>query len=1113
MESNNRIQQFLNEVRRLRARNIGLNGVFIAAIVLTTGFLLVSLLAYFVPGFGNFFPYFLVLWSLPMGWVIFRYFIRGMFGNFSQESAALLVEEKTGGLENNLINSVQLQPLLQEQQTRPSGISSSFIKELMDRTSHRVESIQPETLLPRKELFRNRNIFVTLLTILSTLFLFWPNLFSEGFRNLMAPPAEARINQSDPSETAVNGTSGSQTSFNLENLKLTFNYPAYTRLKQVTLEPSDGKIQVLPGTEVVLTATFDRPVKNAELVLNSRDFLSMTSKENGSLEGRFFAKDNGFYQFRLKPGNNQKVLLPTRYPIKVANDQSPSITLLLANPKPVYLNNAKIKIFYEAHDDYGISKIDLVSESAGQIHRKTIKTVKSVETELKDGFTWELATMKFEPGAEVRYFLEVLDNDNILGPNTGQSEIFTFEIFDEFKKREDLLVLQEELLEKMIELLADTLLFSPQGKTHTVKGLNTVKRQMGNHTDQLIEIIGLTQTIHEQASSIGSFPQSYLTLLKNMARNFNGIRENHIQAISRLTDAIGNATPVGLDFPPVESVNQDLVTHLERDILLLVKIINRERMDQVLDLNDDLQSLADQLKEEFEKARDEKNALSKSQFKKALNKIRETMQKIMEQLSRQTQGMSDEFLNPKAMENIEMQDFKASLEKLMDMVEKGEMEQAMQEMEDMMENLQRLSQQLNQMMDDQENLMDLKTVKKLEESLAKVEELEREQKGLLEKTSKLNKELRSKQSQRFEDRLKEFFASLRKDVNEIQTLLRDSGTFLEEHEQMKQLESLMDEESKLKQQILDLNQKTIDALEDEAQQEKFSELNNTREDLSGINQKIQDLRLKMFHGFKTFLPQLKDQYDRLEEFTELQDLHEFDALFKNTYPEIFRWDNHFRTARDARADLKDRLTEDLQEVSRLNTEISKKLGTMRRDLRADYRALITEPDKENLQSMAGKQGELKDKSNELANDFRQMQQENPMVPSILDQKTKGASRNMGNSEGNLKDQNVPESIRAENRALKDLGELKDILKQMQDGKGNTSPQQSRRMARLGTGRARDSNPGTGSIRMQREKVILPSEDQYHVPQQFREEILEAMKHEHPRQYEKMVSQYYKELVK
>ena len=49
--------------------------------------------------------------------------------------------------------------------------------------------------------------------------------------------------------------------------------------------------------------------------------------------------------------------------------------------------------------------------------------------------------------------------------------------------------------------------------------------------------------------------------------------------------------------------------------------------------------------------------------------------------------------------------------------------------------------------------------------------------------------------------------------------------------------------------------------------------------------------------------------------------------------------------------------------------------------------------------------------------------------------------------------------------------------------------------------------------MQKEKVHLPSEDQYKVPGEFREEILRAMKNHTPKDYQRMVMEYYKELVK
>jgi len=49
--------------------------------------------------------------------------------------------------------------------------------------------------------------------------------------------------------------------------------------------------------------------------------------------------------------------------------------------------------------------------------------------------------------------------------------------------------------------------------------------------------------------------------------------------------------------------------------------------------------------------------------------------------------------------------------------------------------------------------------------------------------------------------------------------------------------------------------------------------------------------------------------------------------------------------------------------------------------------------------------------------------------------------------------------------------------------------------------------------MQKERVLLPSEDQYQAPQEFREEILNAMKKQTPKDYQRMVMEYYRDLVK
>ena len=49
--------------------------------------------------------------------------------------------------------------------------------------------------------------------------------------------------------------------------------------------------------------------------------------------------------------------------------------------------------------------------------------------------------------------------------------------------------------------------------------------------------------------------------------------------------------------------------------------------------------------------------------------------------------------------------------------------------------------------------------------------------------------------------------------------------------------------------------------------------------------------------------------------------------------------------------------------------------------------------------------------------------------------------------------------------------------------------------------------------MNRDKVRIPGSEEYRVPEEFREEILEAMKAKAPERYQEQVKRYYEELVK
>ena len=806
-------------------------------------------------------------------------------------------------------------------------------------------------------------------------------------------------------------------------------------------------------------------------------------------------------------------MLAEKYPITLAKDKAPKIIIFLANPKPVYYLTNKVQLFYEGDDDFGIQKIDLVIDVEGRIQRKTVKRIKGGQKTVKDGYTWELSTMDFRPGDRVHYYLEIEDNDNVFGPNTGQSEVFSFEVFDEQKQRQDLLALQEQLIDKMVALLAVSLITDITEMKNSREGMAKLKLVLASSSDQLIEIIGLAQSIESQAKDIESFPQPYLTLLDNIISGFNEIRQDQIQAMNRITNAMTKATPIGLNFPPLESVHDRLITHLERDILFLIKILNRERMEQALNLDQTLTELTESLREEFQKAKDKKGKVNKPQFKKALAKIKETLQKIMEQLARQNQGLSDEFLNPNAFESLNMESYSASLEKLMDLVNQGKMDEAMEELEKLADDLRAFSEQLDNMDADQENLVDMQIMKKLDDALDKIKGLEKSQKNLLDQTTKLNKSLRSQQSEKFESQLEDFFAGLRKDVQAILAILQKDERILDNHPDMKQLVELMDQQAKISERIQGLNQNTIDSVGKSKLRGNFTKLNKARDQLSANMEKQQALQMKMFHGYRNFLPELMEKYNKLEEFTELMDLFEFSALFRNTYPEVFRWQNHFRTSRKLDPELVEQMKADLLTITQINSEISKKLGTMMRDIKQDYQNLISEKDKQNMQNMSDEQQGLRQKSEDLSKMFSQMNQDNPMISPMLSHKMNSSGRHMKSAEKRLQQGQVPESIESENQALRQLSETRQMLDQLKEASQRPSRSRDQRMLRLGQGQAPDSKRGGRSSRMQQEKVNLPTEDQYKVPGQFREEILEAMKNQYPKQYERLVGEYYKELVK
>ena len=99
--------------------------------------------------------------------------------------------------------------------------------------------------------------------------------------------------------------------------------------------------------------------------------------------------------------------------------------------------------------------------------------------------------------------------------------------------------------------------------------------------DALIEIVSLAQRIRDRGKTIDRFPQPYLNLLTNIASGLARIRQEQIEAINQIRDTIHKPTQAKFkSLSPYRTINNRMIGHLENDILFLVKMTNRQKLDR-----------------------------------------------------------------------------------------------------------------------------------------------------------------------------------------------------------------------------------------------------------------------------------------------------------------------------------------------------------------------------------------------------------------------------------------------------------------------------------------------------------------------------------------------------
>ena len=238
----------------------------------------------------------------------------------------------------------------------------------------------------------------------------------------------------------------------VQRLRLHYQYPAYSQLPD-RIEEEGGDIQGLPGTRVALEIAANKPLSKATLVLD--DTLSIAAQLDGATARVAFQIERpGAYHIALVDRKGAINRDPIRYAIQVREDQKPVVAIVDPGRDSDLPESLKVLLKAEASDDFSVEEIALVYRVNNGSEQRLALPI-SPQREVLISHIWDLSATNLLPEDRIYYHLEALDNNQVAGPQKGQSRQYVLRFPSLYELYSEADQAQEEQLSSLDELAAE----------------------------------------------------------------------------------------------------------------------------------------------------------------------------------------------------------------------------------------------------------------------------------------------------------------------------------------------------------------------------------------------------------------------------------------------------------------------------------------------------------------------------------------------------------------------------------------------------------------------------------------------------------------------------------
>jgi hypothetical protein len=469
-------------------------------------------------------------------------------------------------LASDLLSAVELSSA----PARPGAPSRALVDALVEVTSERLEDVDPRGLLDRGELRRALRWAAAGVGLNLALLIIAPHLVTDGWRQLVS----SRSAPFDGARLSAIPLVG--------DLEATLSFPAYSRRPRLTLPSSSGDVRGLPGTGVALRARVLVPAGAAELIVEPIDRgepRTIAARLDGDqLTAELTIDRSARYRFAITSPSGDRAIETTPRAIEAEPDQAPAVQLMApADPLDV-TTLRRVELAYVIEDDFGVTSAELVWEAGKDRGKKPIAIeapragaatpeVPAPRGRLQGKLMWDISEVQVPSGGEVRYWIEARDNDTIGGPNIGRSRELHLKVVSPRERHEETLGRQQDVAEKILKNLGGRLTLGddPQARDDLAHQLREAVIELGT--------IGAAFEKDPHASD------ALRKALSQMRERLDKLAISEQRLMPRGKPAAR---------PAFAAIDPRMVGELEDDAIVLADWLDRERLEGLLDVSDEI---------------------------------------------------------------------------------------------------------------------------------------------------------------------------------------------------------------------------------------------------------------------------------------------------------------------------------------------------------------------------------------------------------------------------------------------------------------------------------------------------------------------------------------------